>query len=101
VHRGAAGEAERVQAGAGAREIAAIPQEIRRFGHVKERNLVTAREAGFPGVQATDWYGVVVPVGTPKAIVVRLKAIGTPSVRDDLIDKGFLPMTSTPDNSPR
>ena len=37
-------------------------------------NVPTFAEAGFPAVDATQWYGVVAPVGTPKDIVARLNA---------------------------
>ena len=65
-------------------------------------DVPTMAEAGFPGVEGSDWYGVVGPAGTPKEIVARLnaeiaKVIGTPQVRDDLIHAGFLPTTSTPE----
>jgi tripartite-type tricarboxylate transporter receptor subunit TctC len=64
-------------------------------------DVPTMAEAGFPTVEAADWYGVVAPAGTPKAIVQRLQAaivaaISTANVRDDLLAMGFLPTTSTP-----
>jgi tripartite-type tricarboxylate transporter receptor subunit TctC len=31
-------------------------------------------ESGFPGYDLTPWWGVVVPAGTPKAIVDKLAA---------------------------
>jgi tripartite-type tricarboxylate transporter receptor subunit TctC len=32
----------------------------------------TIAEQGFPGVEATAWYGVLAPAGTPKPVVARL-----------------------------
>ncbi len=32
----------------------------------------TIAEQGFPGVEATAWYGVLAPAGTPKPVVTRL-----------------------------
>jgi len=34
--------------------------------------LPTVAEAGVPGFESTTWHGVVVPAGTPPAIVERL-----------------------------
>ena len=36
--------------------------------------IPTVVESGVPGFDATQWYGVVAPVGTPKDIVARLNA---------------------------
>ncbi len=36
--------------------------------------IPTVAESGVPGFDATQWYGVVAPVGTPKDIVARLNA---------------------------
>lgn len=35
-------------------------------------NLTTVSEAGVPGYEASQWYGVMVPAGTPQAIITRL-----------------------------
>lgn len=47
----------------------------------------TIAESGFPGFEASVWYGVLAPAGTPKAIVLRLhsevqKALQTREVRE-------------------
>lgn len=42
------------------RRIAALPE------------VPTMAEAGLPGVEVTSWNGVLVPAGTPRAIVVKL-----------------------------
>jgi hypothetical protein len=42
----------------------------KRFSGMPE--VPTTAEAGLPGVDAPTWYGIVVPAGTPKAIVDRL-----------------------------
>jgi tripartite-type tricarboxylate transporter receptor subunit TctC len=36
--------------------------------------IPTMAESGFPGYDLTPWWGVVVPAGTPKAVVDRLAA---------------------------
>ncbi|MCY0855169.1 tripartite tricarboxylate transporter substrate binding protein [Cupriavidus sp. D39] len=65
-------------------------------------DVPTMAEAGFPGVEASEWYGLVAPAGTPKEIVVRLsteiaKALNMPSVRDQLVGRGYEPASSTPE----
>ncbi|MGY2492871.1 Bug family tripartite tricarboxylate transporter substrate binding protein [Cupriavidus sp. CP313] len=63
-------------------------------------DVPTMTEAGYPGIDAGDWYGVVAPVGTPKEIVTRLngeivKIMNTPTVRDQLLSKGYEPASSS------
>lgn len=53
----------------------------------------TIAESGFPGFEASVWYGLLAPAGTPKAIVVRLhsevqKALQTREVRERLTAVG-------------
>ncbi len=50
----------RALAGAGARRLPALP------------DLPTLAELGYAGSQLNEWYGVVVPAGTPPSIVARL-----------------------------
>lgn len=57
------------------------------------------KEAGVPGFIAANWYGVLVPTGTPKAAVDRLhreivKAAQVPEVRDRLAGAGLEPLAS-------
>jgi tripartite-type tricarboxylate transporter receptor subunit TctC len=37
-------------------------------------NVMTVREAGFPGFEATAWYAIVAPAGTPADIVRKINA---------------------------
>ena len=37
-------------------------------------DVPTVAESGYPGFEATTWYGIAVPAGTPPAIVTRLHA---------------------------
>jgi tripartite-type tricarboxylate transporter receptor subunit TctC len=37
-------------------------------------DLPTTAEAGLPGCEASQWYAVVAPAGTPKALLARLEA---------------------------
>jgi tripartite-type tricarboxylate transporter receptor subunit TctC len=65
-------------------------------------DVPTIAESGFPKFEATAWYGVHAPAGTPKAIVSRLntefvKALKLPDVRDRLTSLGFEISGSTPE----
>ena len=53
----------------------------------------TIAESGFPGFEASVWYGLVAPAGTPKAVVDKLhaevqKALATPEVKTRLQSVG-------------
>ncbi|WP_311220994.1 MULTISPECIES: tripartite tricarboxylate transporter substrate binding protein [unclassified Acidovorax] len=48
----------------------------------------TMEESGYKGFEATSWYGVLAPVGTPAAIVQQLnKAINSALAQPDVADK--------------
>jgi tripartite-type tricarboxylate transporter receptor subunit TctC len=52
-------------------------------------DLPTIAESGFPGYEASAWHGLLVPAGTPRAIVAKLHkdvgiALAHPSVREVL-----------------
>ena len=60
-------------------------------------DVPTFAEAGFAGVTASTYWGVLAPKGTPKEIVDRLsaefaKAIREPDVRKRIADLGYLPI---------
>jgi tripartite-type tricarboxylate transporter receptor subunit TctC len=62
----------------------------------------TTKEAGYPGVEMTNCYGLLVPAKTPREIVMKLndavvKAVATPAVRDRLVGVGADPMTMSPE----
>ena len=64
--------------------------------------LPTIAESGFPRFEATAWYGVLAPAGTPRPIITRLhgeivKALGLPDVRERLNNVGFEIVGSTPE----
>jgi tripartite-type tricarboxylate transporter receptor subunit TctC len=59
-------------------------------------------ESGLPRFDATAWYSIVVPAGTPKAIISRLhtelvKILKSPDIRERLISEGADVETSTPE----
>ncbi len=62
----------------------------------------TMEEAGVPGYEASSWFGVLVPAGTPKDIVQRLnneivKALNTPALKSSLESQGAVPVGNTPE----
>jgi len=64
-------------------------------------DLPTIAESGFPKFEATAWYGVLAPAGTPPAIVTRLhdetlRALKLPDVKERLEYVGFEIVGSTP-----
>jgi tripartite-type tricarboxylate transporter receptor subunit TctC len=55
--------------------------------------LVTMAEVGLPGIEAENWYGLVVSARTPSAIVARLRAAllathDDPAYRESLVKQG-------------
>ncbi len=64
--------------------------------------LPTIAESGFPGYEASSWYGILAPAGTPRDIVARLnaelsKALEQPEVRSSLLAEGAEPVGGTPE----
>jgi len=58
-------------------------------------NLPTAKEQGFADVEASTWFGFMVPKGTPAPVIQRLReatiaAMNTPSVQEQLLRSGSL-----------
>ena len=63
--------------------------------------LPTMEEAGFPGFEATAWFGLIAPAGTPQPIVARLhqetaKFLAIQEVRQKLEGLGLQLIGSTP-----
>ena len=64
--------------------------------------LPTLSEAGLPGFDANNWYGIVVPARTPRAIINQLNAevtkiLNMPDVRMALFNQGLDPAPGTPE----
>ena len=62
----------------------------------------TVAEAGVPGYEATQWYGVLAPAGTPNWVVARLNreivhTLQNPQIQQRLADDGSEPLASTPE----
>jgi tripartite-type tricarboxylate transporter receptor subunit TctC len=45
-------------------------------------DVPTSREAGYPGVEAGIWYGLVAPASTPKDVIERLNGAFAQALRD-------------------
>ena len=65
-------------------------------------DVPTVAEQVMPGFEATAWYGVLAPAGTPRPIVNKLhgefvKALNQPDVKQRLEMLGFEIVASTPD----
>ncbi len=65
-------------------------------------DIPTIAEAGVPGYETTAWGGLVVPVGTPRAIVTKLnaevnKALQSPSLRERYAAIDAEPVGGTPE----
>ena len=79
---------------AGAQRSALVPE------------LPTVAEAGYPGYAADNWYGVVVPHGTPRGIVATLNreisaAMAGGAAREQFTALGFEVATSSPEDFSR
>ncbi len=62
----------------------------------------TFTEAGVPGLEMKNWYGILAPAGTPRAVIDRLageiaKILAMHDVRERLDGLGAEPFISTPD----
>ncbi len=65
-------------------------------------NIPTLDEAGVKGFEANGWYGIVVPAGTAREIVLRLnaeirRAVDAPELRARLDAEGAIPSAGTPE----
>jgi tripartite-type tricarboxylate transporter receptor subunit TctC len=65
-------------------------------------DIATLDESGLPGFSITAWIGVVVPKGTPNAIVQKLnleigRALEDPEFARQISTIGIDPLGSTPD----
>ena len=64
--------------------------------------IPTLDESGVKGFDASGWYGIVVPAGTPREIVMKLNAeirriMQTPDLRARLDNEGAIPAAGSPE----
>jgi len=65
-------------------------------------DVPTVSEAGVKGFEAIEWNGIMLPAGTPPAIVRRVsqslaKALALPAVRERIVGIGAEPVGSSPE----
>jgi tripartite-type tricarboxylate transporter receptor subunit TctC len=65
-------------------------------------DVPTVAEAGLPGYEATVWWGLVAPAGTPLEVVGKLnaetnKALGDPAIASKFAELGVVIATGTPE----
>jgi tripartite-type tricarboxylate transporter receptor subunit TctC len=69
--------------------------------HPKFPELPTMAEAGFPGVEMEQWFGLFAPAGTPEPVVRKLneafvEALQSDEVRNTLLPQGAVIIPGTP-----
>ena len=62
----------------------------------------TIAQSGVPGFDATQWYGVVAPAGTPRPIIDQLNReiraiVASPAMQERLRSEGAIATTGTPE----
>lgn len=65
-------------------------------------DVPTIAELGFPGYQATNWYGFIAPANTPKDIIDKLNkaivmSLNDPGTKERLLNSGMEPDPTTPE----
>ena len=69
-------------------------------------DVPTVAEAGLPGFDATSWFGLLAPAGTPKDVVAKLNAevakwLATPEAREKLASQGAIAAGQSPEDFTR
>jgi tripartite-type tricarboxylate transporter receptor subunit TctC len=64
--------------------------------------LPTLAESGYPGFEASSWFGLLGPAEMPREIALKLQAeiarmLKIPEIREKLVQQGADPVGSTPD----
>ncbi len=65
-------------------------------------SIPTIAESGLPGFDANNWYGILAPAKTPRAIIMRLNAsvaqvLAMPDVKEFLFNQGLDAAPGTPE----
>jgi tripartite-type tricarboxylate transporter receptor subunit TctC len=65
-------------------------------------NIPTIAESGLPGFEASSWFGLLAPSGTPAAVVARINAdvnqwLQTAEAKEKLLAQGAAPAGGTPE----
>jgi len=64
--------------------------------------LPTLAESGLPGFEASSWFGILAPAGTPKAIVDKINGavaawLATPEAKEKLLSQGAIAAGGPPE----
>lgn len=73
---------------------------LKRFVAIPE--VPTFDEAGLPGYQSTNWFGLMAPIRTPRAVVARLngevdKILASPDLKKRFLNSGLEPRGGSPE----
>jgi len=65
-------------------------------------DIPTIAEAALPGYEATQWFALFAPAGTPRPVIERIsqeaaRAVRAPDLKDRLAGEGLDPVANTPD----
>jgi tripartite-type tricarboxylate transporter receptor subunit TctC len=65
-------------------------------------DIPTIAETGISGYEASSWFGVLAPAGTPKDVVAKIqgdiaKALNAPEIKERLSGQGAEPVGNTPE----
>ncbi len=58
-------------------------------------DVKTVAEQGYPGFETSQWYGLLVPVGTPKAVIDKLAAEATKALKASSVTERFASDSAT------
>lgn len=66
-------------------------------------DVPTVAEAGLPGFEASSWFGLLAPAGTPREVIGRLNAeiagwLASPEAKDKLASVGAIAMGGSPED---
>ncbi|MEO6567006.1 MAG: tripartite tricarboxylate transporter substrate binding protein, partial [Casimicrobiaceae bacterium] len=66
-------------------------------------DVPTVAEAGLPGFEATSWFGLLAPAGTPKDVIAKLngdvaKWLASPEAREKLASQGAIAAGKSPED---
>ena len=64
-------------------------------------DVPTIAESGYPGFETSQWYGILVPKGTPKSVIDKLQreiaaALGNAETSKRIVEDGGIVVGSTP-----
>jgi tripartite-type tricarboxylate transporter receptor subunit TctC len=74
---------------------------LKRFAAIPE--VPTFNEAGLPGYQSTNWFGLLAPIKTPRNIIARLnsevdKILASPDLKKRFLTSGLEPRGGSPEH---